>query len=465
MVARKVVAVAAADCGCAGRWLVLLTSLLGGCYGPHPPPAVLADSSIAIGISFDGSSGPGYADHPDLGGAVGPEHVVDFVGPSFTVRDKHTGATILTMSQSQFWSDAGVHPGRLLDPRIVYDPLAGRWYAVNAGPHAFLAISAGSDPTGKWMALPITGDVTGDLLVKIAFDVTGVYTCFYGGNLNSNCYAIPKVDLLWGKALAAPSLERMASFANLDFELVPALDLDPDKPVTASEALLTRQGGQKGDHLPMVLILQKINWSGDGCRIPDGSCVARISAPQRILTRLSYTMPGAAVQPAGAQSIRGAENHRFFDVVAFEGSLFAAHGSEVGRRVGFEWFELRIEDGAVRQQAEFSDPDADLIFPSVAVDAKGNLGIGYTKTSATEYPSIYLTGRLRDDPLDSLRRPVLAVAGTSSYRCALSDPVGWGTYSSTMLDPAQPLVLWTYQEYANSSDNCHWSTRWVSFSL
>jgi hypothetical protein len=34
-----------------------------------------------------------------------------------------------------------------------------------------------------------------------------------------------------------------------------------------------------------------------------------------------------------------------------------------------------------------------------------------------------------------------------------------------MQDPSNPLTLWTYQEYANSATACHWSTRWVAFSL
>ena len=418
-----------------------------------------------MGTSFDGASGPGYSDHPDMGGAVGPSHVVDFVGLSFTVHDKSTGAVIETMSQNQFWTNAGVTPGTLLDPRIVYDPLAQRWYAVNAGPDAFLAISASSDPTGAWMGMPITTSVTGDLLVKVAFDATGVYTCFYGGSTNANCYAIPKVDLLWGGALATPTLARMASFTNLAFEMVPAIDLNASKAVTAPEALLTRQGGQSGTNLAMVLILQKVTWSGSGCLALNGSCTATISTAQNIATNFTYTSPVNAVQPGSAQLIRGAEDHRFFDVFASGGNIFGAHGTEINGRIGFEWFEVRISDGAVLQQAEMSDPNADLIFPSVAVDSNGNLGIGYTKTSATEYPSIYLTGRLSTDPINTLRSPVLATAGTAGYACNLHDPTGWGTYSSTVRDPSNPLTLWTYQEYANNSNNCQWATHWVSFSL
>jgi hypothetical protein len=257
----------------------------------------------------------------------------------------------------------------------------------------------------------------------------------------------------------------MVSFTGLDFEMVPAIDLNPSKPVTAPEALLTRQGSQNATALPMVLVLQQITWSGSGCLTAGGSCSASISAAQNISTNFTYTTPANAVQPGSGQAIRGAEDHRFFDVFASGGSIFAAHGTEIGSRIGFEWFEVRISDGTVLQQAQLSDPNADLIFPSVAVDSNGNLGIGYTKTSASEFPSVYLTGRLSTDPANTLRTPMLATAGTAAYACNLNNPVGWGTYSSTVQDPSNPLTLWTYQEYANNGNNCQWATHWVAFTL
>ena|GEM_PF-1467871 len=428
-----------------------------------------ATSIINLVKSFDGvnaSNGPVYKDHPDLGGAVGPNHVVDFDGATFTVRDKSTGNVLMQLTQSQFWSNAGVTPGQLNDPRLVYDPLAGRWYAVTAGPYAFIAISAGTDPTGQWKALALDTTNSGDLLVKVGFDATGIYACDYAPTSASNCYAIPKVDLLWGGQLPAPTLARMTMFGNLAFETVPALDLTAGKALTAPEIILTRQGGQTASNLPMVLTLYKVTWSGNCTALSDPSCQSTISAAQSISTSQTYTTPGNAVQPGNAPPIRANEDHRFFTVFVSGGSVFTSHGTEINGRVGFEWFEIRISDGSVLQQAQLADPNADLIFPSLAVDGSGNVGIGYTKTSVAEFPSVYLVGRLATDPPNTLRSPILATAGTSGYACSLTTPpVGWGTYTSTMQDPSNPLTLWTYQEYANSATDCQWATRWVAFSL
>jgi hypothetical protein len=176
-------------------------------------------------------------------------------------------------------------------------------------------------------------------------------------------------------------------------------------------------------------------------------------------------MPGDAIQPGGSPAIRGVENHRFFDVFASGGSIFSSQGSQINGRVGLEWFEVRVSDGALVQQGQLADPSYDILFPSLAADSNGNIGIGFTKTSATEFPSVYLSGRLSTDPLNTLMTPVLATAGTAGYSCPPNSPVGWGTYSSTMQDPSNPLTLWTFQEYANTASNCQWATRWVAFSL
>jgi|SRR5215470_1723593 len=72
-------------------------------------------SAVSVMVSFDGAYGPGYKDHPDTAGAVGPNHVVDFVGSTFTVRDKTTGQVLEQMSQATFWTRAGLSPGALND--------------------------------------------------------------------------------------------------------------------------------------------------------------------------------------------------------------------------------------------------------------------------------------------------------------------------------------------------------------
>jgi len=236
-------------------WIAFQVSLASPAGRAHTQAAPTA-SVVNVVRSFEGAAGPGYKDHPDAAGAVGPNHVVDFVGSGMVVRDKKTGAVIQQVSQTQFWQDAGVSPGDLNDPRLIYDPLSGRWFAVNAGPYAFLAVSADSDPTHPWKAVTLTTAVSGDVTPKPAADANGVYVCMYGGNFNTICVALPKSDLLWS-GTNAPSLAHEAVFTDLPFEAMPAMDPNPEKAATAPELLLTRLGTQNEVGVPMILLLNK----------------------------------------------------------------------------------------------------------------------------------------------------------------------------------------------------------------
>ncbi len=169
----------------------------------------LAGNGIVVS-SFPADSGPGYKAHPDEAGAVGPQHIVDFDGLNFVVHDKATGQVLLTKSQKAFW--ASVQPVNTLilepnDPRMLYDPLSGRWFAVANGTgkgvghgNGFLAVSTSSDPTKPWKGLCMPMEPQ-DLGLKIGVDKNGFYVCFINHNLKDlsgahDCYAIPKADVI-----------------------------------------------------------------------------------------------------------------------------------------------------------------------------------------------------------------------------------------------------------------------------
>jgi len=88
------------------------------------------------------------------------------------------------------------------------------------------------------------------------------------------------------------------------------------------------------------------------------------------------------------------------------------------------------------------------------VDGNGSLGIAMNRMSATEYPSIYVTGRLATDPPNTLRPLVKAVEGRHvfvPYGWDLSKPgigTGYMDYSTVVVDPADPTLFWTNQEVA-----------------
>ena len=120
------------------------------------------------------------------------------------------------------------------------------------------------------------------------------------------------------------------------------------------------------------------------------------------------------------------------------------------------------------QKAKVSDASLSLLFPTLAVDDSGNVGIGASGFSKSQAPSVYLFTHLTTDPAGQMNGPFLAHAGSQSYSCdkgrqADHAPVGWGTYSATVQDGSDRMKLWTLQEYGGSATPCVWKTRVIGF--
>src|SRR6266536_2626859 len=67
-------------------------------------------------------------------------------------------------------------------------------------------------------------------------------------------------------------------------------------------------------------------------------------------------------------------------------------------------------------------------------------------------------GRLRTDPLGTLQAATLAVVSSFGYNVSESTSVHrWGDFSQTVVDPADDMTMWTFQEYTSSTST--WGVR------
>jgi hypothetical protein len=423
---------------------------------------------VTVLRSFAGDWGPGPKDNPDNAGGVGPSHVVDCTDANVVIHDKATGQVLKRLTQTEFWKNA--MPGFTLpvvnDPRLAYDPLARRWYIVvqaqNATPYGFLAVSESADPTHGWRAtrLPMA---PANLGMKLGFDRNGVYVTFIvmTGNTHTmhGCLAIPKSDVI---AAPGPILDHAQSFTGLEIESFPATDLDPNKPADAAEILLNREFGNSF----AKMYLYRITWSGKK---------AAISGAQSISLSRTYVSPNGAslqnraLQPVPGERLRADEARRTTCVYAHGGSIFSCNGakSTADSRCGIFWCEIRASHGVLLQEGFVEAPGHDYLVPSLAVDANGNIGLGCTRTSATEFPSVCVMVHAAGDPKSTMRAPVVAAKGTTVFRSNRTSKFGlaWGNYNTTCLDPSDPTVFWTYQEYATSNVPSQYTTRWAAFKL
>jgi len=275
----------------------------------------------------------------------------------------------------------------------------------------------------------------------------------------TNCYAIPKKDVL---ADGGPVLTRAQTFKDLQFSTMPATDPDADKPADAPAILLANEFfGGTCDRL----YLYKVTWSGAKAGISD---VQTIALSRKYLTPDNSTPQMEAFQPKPGPKLRaGGGGRRIDSAFVRKGSVFGCNGAirEPGSRPGVLWYEVRTSDGRLLQEGLEDSPDRDFIFPSVAVDGEGNVGIGCTGTSETEFPSVYVMMRSATDSANTMRRPVAAVPGTTSYHYAGAKAVNFSHYSTTCIDPSSPGLLWTCQAYSDSKEDRQWCTAWAAFRI
>ena len=418
---------------------------------------------VTVVTTLPAQVGTNFKSNIDLSGAVGLKHVVSFNGGGFVVYDKATGKVLERLSQSEFWTKRvaasySLDPeAKYNDPKLIYDPLSDRWFATVA-PHniSYLAVSTSGDPTKLWrgVILPLP---TVDPGLTTGVDKHGLYVCAANGNSDPrqalDCYAIPIAD---ATSVNGPVLTNAQSFTKLHFMAYPAMDINPHKAPDAPAILMNNEfkdftGCGK-------LYLYKITWSGHKASISEAQTIP--------LSKTYDASRPECEQPGSAPPLRASSAVRTESIVVHGGSVFGCHAAklEPNSRLGIVWYEVRIKDGALLQEGFIDDPKCDYLYPSLALDRAGNLGIGCSRVSQTEYPSIYVMMRAATDPPNTMRPPVLVVPGTTAYTWGGTKPA-WCHYSSTCSDPSDPDLLWTCQPFSASTVDKEWCTTWVAFKL
>ena len=133
-------------------------------------------------------------------------------------------------------------------------------------------------------------------------------------------------------------------------------------------------------------------------------------------------------------------------------------------RAGIRWYELRNSGSgwSIYQQGTFSPDATSRWLGSAAMDANGNIGLGYSASSSTAYPAIRYTGRLAGDPLGILSQGEGTLfSGTGAQTHSASR---WGDYSMLGVDP-DGCTFWYTNEYVATTGSAPWRTRIGSFRL
>jgi len=120
---------------------------------------------------------------PDPTGAVNANNIVEFINGFFSIYDKQNGIVVNRVTDVTFWGRAGVQPGNIVDPRIVFIPDAGRggqWLAMqlDMGHRVLIATTSPDDPRanpaiGNWKGAAFA--LEGNDFTMLGYDSNGVY--------------------------------------------------------------------------------------------------------------------------------------------------------------------------------------------------------------------------------------------------------------------------------------------------
>ncbi|MGQ0640114.1 MAG: hypothetical protein ACT4P6_04975 [Gemmatimonadaceae bacterium] len=131
---------------------------------------------------------------------------------------------------------------------------------------------------------------------------------------------------------------------------------------------------------------------------------------------------------------------------------------------GVRWYEFRLDRRrSVRlfQQGTYAPDSLYRWMASPAIDARGNIGIGYSFRGTPHYAGQRFAGRLSDDPKGVLTlRETVLVEGAAAQTTTLR----WEDYTQTAVDPSVDCTIWYVGDYLKK-DATSYSTRIGAFRL
>jgi hypothetical protein len=445
---------------------------------------VLTGSFDALDFDTEAASSQYYHIPPDPIGAAGPSHLVCVVNT--TIQWYTKGGTLL--GGKRLGMDATTAVGsffetlspltQTFDPKVIYDQYEGRFLVValeqtdiSRGDPAdtsriFLAVSATSDPTGDWYfaqrdaKIFYTGAYRWADYPGIAVDDKAVYITANMFGFGSTPGYITSALWIFNKGVSgglyAGLTATSATWINPHSAVgVPAAPMQPAHMFGTVPAglgtFLSRYSGLS-DGTDEYLSIMWVNNPLGSTTI--GHAYVNCGAIDQYATAL----PGAP-QP-GTSSLISTNDRRTLNAVWRDGQLYISttllppSGADAGQATA-HWFNVSTSSLPTLSLTDQGDVGGEDIatgthtfFPSVAVDASGDLGIGFSASASTIYPGAYFTGRVAGDQAGTNRGSGVLRAGVDFYvRTFGTGSNRWGDFSGSSIDPSDGS-FWFFNEYA-----------------
>jgi carboxypeptidase family protein/Kelch motif protein len=446
----------------------------------HTQTKLAAPHMPGTTLNFEGIDFPGvncFCAPPDTNGEVGATQYVQIVNEGLQVFDKTTGNSVLgPISIESLWQGFGgvCETSGEGDPVALYDQLAGRWvvsqFAGSAQPtHECVAVSTSSDATGSWNRYDFDlGTQFGNNFYdypKLGVWPDAYYMSMNVFNASGTAFLGPQPFAMDRTAMLAGNPATIISTGMLtsnDDQLMPA-DVDGSiQPPAGAPNPFTEIGTNPTwklwrFHVDFVNPANS-TFTQAGTLTPDpfnvicggGSCVPQAGVPDTLDTLGDRSMFRNAYR-------RFPDGHE-----ALVGNMTVDSNGVAGIR----WWEINNATSGTPgfvQQSTYQPDNTWRWMGSAAMDASGDIAVGFSASSSSIHPELRYAGRLAGDPPNTLGQGEASFGPENGSQI---DTVSrWGDYSDLTVDPNDDCTFWYTSEYYQTNSSFNWRTRIGNFKF
>ncbi|HEU5437798.1 MAG TPA: carboxypeptidase regulatory-like domain-containing protein [Ktedonobacterales bacterium] len=453
---------------------------------------VVTNDMPSFGQNFEGVGNVNGVLPPDTQGDVGPNNYVQMVNLSFAIWDKQGNLLYGPVPNTTLWQGFG-GPCETFnggDPVTMYDEAADRWFMSQLaypggadGYHECIAISQTGDPTGAWYrydflySLDTLNDYpkfgiwpdayymsANEFLNAATFTGAGVMafdrTAMLAGQpANSIYFHVGDSSGVYGNLLPSDAEGQALGFNPPAGAPDPFLMFDDDAwGFSPTDRLLmwdfhvdwgTPANSTFGNNGVPNRFFETAPFDSNLCNY-SRSCIPQPNTSVGLDTLSDRLMYRAAYRNFG--------DHQ---AIVLDHSV-DVNGSD---HAGVRWYELTNPGSgwSLDQQGTYAPDTDNRWMGSAALDASGDIAIGFSVSSSSTFPSIRVAGRLVSDPAGDLSQgETTLIAGGGSQTHPASR---WGDYAAMQVDPTDGCTFWFTTEYMPTTSSADWHTRIGSFKF
>lgn len=410
-------------------------------------------------LNFDGQTSPYYP--PDPCGTAGPSHYMQTINTVYAIYNKSgtlvAGPTNLNLL-------FGSVPGATCndgDPIILYDEQADRWLVAEfslctSNDRMLIAVSTTNDPTGTWYQYSFDVDDMPD------YEKFGVWQDgYYMGTNNTagnDIYVFQRSQMLTGGTAQMVGFDNPWRPGTIDgFMCVPPVDSDgPFAPAGSPGLFITINDDAIGGGSDQIWIYElSVNWT-----TPSSSTFTRTQTLNVSPFDSNFGVNWDNIKQPGTTQELDAIPQVILNVPQYRNfgdyqTLVCCHTVDVDNtdHAGVRWYELRRTTGpwSIRQQSSYAPDAHSRWMGSIMLNTNNEIGLAYSVSSTTVYPSIRYTGQSQSAYNAGSGTMDLAedVIWTGTYSQTTYNR--WGDYTQTSVDPSDNATFWYTNMYISST--------------